>query len=818
MKRPKFFLLFLLLLLTVLQANGMQNRVYQVINASNGLADNSAQIVVCTRSGRMIIATLGNLNFYDGVTFSHISTRNDYQYQLSAYKGNYHLYFDLNHHVWLKDTHKVSCVDMMTEKFVANVDSVIKTIGCKEPIMDLFTDNEGYLWMLTKKGLYSEKFEKYFSVLPHRNLQDLDVFDNFLLTFYDNGEEVGQNLQTGNIVHRTRAYNENMASVYSNTSALLRYENGFFQVRNGETGSVVLWFNVKDRQWTIIGEFPYHINNIAQYDGKIYMPFEHGFGVYDLGTNALDWIKSITLEGGQEIETDCNMLAFDMQGGIWIGTETRGVLYGRPTNAAFMMYPRSNTKSRELEMLMSGLTQNITEYQGQRANCQYVDSRGWKWIGTITGLYLCKSEHSSPISFSKTDGLNNMVIHAVVEDRNHNIWLATSNGISCIMFNSDNDIIFINNFGRGDGVPVESFQNNKAMLLDNGHIIMQAIDHIVEFSPEDLYEVSTPHPYKFYPKLIQLLVNGNYVQPGIAVDGNVIVDRPLTGVKDISLNSYQTTVSLTFSALNYYRPLQTFYRVRVKGLEAYEDWQVYSYFNSGGKVDGRGLLHLPLVGLEPGDYVIEMQASMFPDQWDGTPFEWYVHVNEPWWRTTGIFWGVGIILFVLLVVNLVVYMRNERLRMQRNHEEGDIIRKIRQFVLRCDTSANEVLMPSLDDFHLLPDDENTKLSPEFINTMMTLIPFVRDHIRGELSMSQLGNVAHKDVVSLYHIIMADIYKSPRKLELIIRLQRGAELLKNTDKSVEAIANECGFFTPNYFMGSFFHRYKMTPSEYRESVK
>ena len=116
MKRPKFFLLFLLLLLTVLQANGMQNRVYQVINASNGLADNSAQIVVCTRSGRMIIATLGNLNFYDGVTFSHISTRNDYQYQLSAYKGNYHLYFDLNHHVWLKDTHKVSCVDMMTEK------------------------------------------------------------------------------------------------------------------------------------------------------------------------------------------------------------------------------------------------------------------------------------------------------------------------------------------------------------------------------------------------------------------------------------------------------------------------------------------------------------------------------------------------------------------------------------------------------------------------------------------------------------------------------------------------------------------------------
>ena len=63
------------------------------------------------------------------------------------------------------------------------------------------------------------------------------------------------------------------------------------------------------------------------------------------------------------------------------------------------------------------------------------------------------------------------------------------------------------------------------MLLDNGHIIMQTIDHIVEFSPEDLYEVSTPHPYKLYPKLIHLLVNGNYVQPNVPMDGNVVIDN-----------------------------------------------------------------------------------------------------------------------------------------------------------------------------------------------------------------------------------------------------------------------------------------------------
>ena len=39
-----------------------------------------------------------------------------------------------------------------------------------------------------------------------------------------------------------------------------------------------------------------------------------------------------------------------------------------------------------------------------------------------------------------------------------------------------------------------------------------------------------------------------------------------------------------------------------------------------------------------------------------------------------------------------------------------------------------------------------------------------------------------------------------------------------DKTIEEIATECRFYTPNYFMGCFFHEYKMTPREYREESK
>ena len=88
-------------------------------------------------------------------------------------------------------------------------------------------------------------------------------------------------------------------------------------------------------------------------------------------------------------------------------------------------------------------------------------------------------------------------------------------------------------------------------------------------------------------------------------------------------------------------------------------------------------------------------------------------------------------------------------------------------------------------------------------------------LTGELTMSQLSAEAKMDVVSLFEMMMAEIYKSPRELVRISRLQRAAGLLKTTDMEIKDIAAECKFYTPNYLMGCFFHQYKLTPAEFRE---
>ena len=811
-KLKTIFLSVVFILSTLTALADEERREFRVINASDDLADNSAQIVTCTKTGRMIIATIGNLNFYDGTTFSHIDTHQEYQFQLPLYRGGYRLYFDHYHHSWLKNTNMVSCIDMTMERFVPDAESVLKGLGCEDPVQDLFADSDGQLWLLTEKGLYGVDRKNTYQVLRDRNLQDMEVFDSLLLTFYDNGEEVGQDLNTGRTVHRTKAYEWEDAQKYTNSSLIMRYENGFFQIRNGAKEAILMFFDARKLAWETLMQVPYHLNNMAINGNKLYMASERGYWIYNIHTKEQTHVESFKLKGKDAyLQTDCNTMAFDKQGGMWIGTEKRGVLYARPIASPFRSLTWDNPQASHYASMMDNLSQNISEFNGKQANCMFMDSRNWSWFGTTTGLYMYRSPKSDPVVFDKKNGLLNNVIHSIIEDKDHNIWVSTSCGISCILFEGDKPV-FVNSFNEADNVPNESFINCKAMCLPDSTIVMQSLDHIVVFNPREFRLMNDRLPLKFYPKLIRLMVNGNYVEPGESIDGNVVIDRAITRVKDISVAANQNTIMLTFSGLNYFRPLQTFYRVRLKGLD--DDWHVYSFLNGSEHVDAEGRLHLSLIGLKPGDYDVEVQASMFPDQWPGEPYIWTVHVNQPWWQATGAYIILMLLVLGLMIVNFFYYNKNTRLRAQRNTEEGDIIRKIRSFVNRCDALSGEMMRPSFDDIKNFKN-KATGLSPDFIELMLKLIPYVREHQLGELTLHNLSEVGGMDVAKLYEITVPNLYKSPSDLVRLIRLQKAEELLRTTDKSIEDIAKECGFYTPNFLIGSFFHQYKLTPKEYRE---
>ena len=240
-------------------------------------------------------------------------------------------------------------------------------------------------------------------------------------------------------------------------------------------------------------------------------------------------------------------------------------------------------------------------------------------------------------------------------------------------------------------------------------------------------------------------------------------------------------------------------------------------YNSQGMVDNKGQFHLPLPSLKPGTYTIEMQASMGINDWDTEPRVWVIHINEPWWRATGLFILLGLLLLGLFLYNVYLYVRNANMKARRISEEKGILRRIKVFVDRCINTKDELLEPQAEEISGLGIDSTSVLSEEFIQTMLKLLPFVKDKRMPQLSMKMLSQKAGMDLQSFYTLMNSNIYKNPRELVKQVMIMRAEELLRTSGEDIADIAEKCHFSTPNYFIASFFREYHLLPEEYRRQA-
>lgn len=810
LKLTNIFILSLLLFAAAVHAE--DERVFRAITASYGLADNSAQTIKCTLTGRMTITTIGFINYYDGAQFSTIPTAGETRYELDEYKGHYHLYYDHYHHLWLKGSHNVVCVNLTQECYISNMDSLFVSFGMKEKVLDMFVDINGDIWMMGKGYIYGNKYDKKFPVEMNLNLQDLDVYDNRqLLMFYEDGSLICYDLKSGRRLYSNKSYGEEDAKEFNSSCVQLFHDNGYYMIRNGKIGAILLHYDVKEQKWRELMRTQYHLNNMVVNNEMLYIASEWGYFTYNIKQGDIVHHRSLKLVNGRSLETDINTLEFDKQGGMWIGTEKRGLLYARPMNSPIQALTWENKLSLKYEAMMNKM-EGISSYNGIKANVKITDSRKWTWVGTPNGLYLYKTPNDNPIILRRKEGLLNNVIHSVIEDDNHNIWVGTSYGISCVQIENDH-VKHVYSFNDNDNVPNETFINAKAIKLADGTIVMQALDHVVTFNPKDFGQMIPEEPYQMFPKLTGLRVNGIDVKAGDMVNDDVVLTKAITRTKEIDLNYDQNSITLTFSALNYARPLQTYYRLNVKETDG-DHWQEFSYFTSNGMVDRNGLLHFPMTGLRPGVYHLKLMASVVPDKWAGEPFEWIIRVNEPWWRTTALFVVFGLVILAMLILNLVYYARNTRMRLQRNTQQGDFMRRVNAFVERFDSYQGESLQPTLEEIYG-SIDKNSELDEEFIPMMLKIVSFISEQKNKTLSLNTLNKLTGNKLIAKYDLITNNLYKSPRMLVISMRLEKAEELLQTTDMTIEQVAGECGFASPSYFIACFFSKHRKTPSEFRE---
>ena len=804
---------FLLSSLTALAEDSTRDRRFRVINAADGLADNSAQTIKSTFSGRLVVSTIGHINFYDGSGFTHISS-GDSRYLLPKYKGHYHLYFDDSHHLWLKDKGMVTCVNMLTEQFVSDIGSIFQAQGVKGHVEDMFVDSSGSIWLVQGNNIYSRHGKVSLPLRKGRVLQDMDISDNIVLLFYDDCQVDVYDIIAKKKLYSTNSLNHEEVKDYQESSVIYKYRNGFFQIRNGNNKAVLMWFDLGTRQWTKVLSTDYYLSNMTVKDDVLYIASAYGYWTYDTDSRQIEHYEMIKLTDGRELLTDMNCIEFDRQGGMWIGTEKRGLLYSKYIKSPFNVMTWDNPLSVKYAEMMDKVCTYDMLVKGHRLNCTYKDSRGWIWVGSLNGLYYFKPGQKDSICVKKEDGMVNDVVHSIIEDGKHNIWVSTSNGIVGLVI-KNGKVTFVNSFINSDGIPAEAFVNGRAMRLDDGTIVMQALDHVVSFNPMKM-SIMEGNNILLHPKFVRLQVNGTNIFAGTEIDGRVVTEKAISRLNTIELPSTQNSLSLKFSSLNYFRPIQTYYRYRVSGLQ--DKWVMLSYYNSKGLVDKNGILHLPLLGLEPGNYMVEVQASMYPGKWTTPPVKVVVKIKEPWWRTTGLTLLISGVFLILIIWNIVIFSGNSRLKMKRNVSEVELFRRIDGFISRAESCRMEKQTRRSVNDESEDVTSGADLDNDAVELLMELVPYSRN---GKLDHNVLVQLAMKKRIKLtdiYDIITNNIFRSPALLTMAMLLEKASRDLIESGMTVEEIAEKNNFASPNYFIAMFFRRYGMTPLQWRSEGK
>jgi ligand-binding sensor domain-containing protein/signal transduction histidine kinase/DNA-binding response OmpR family regulator len=332
---------------------------------------------------------------------------------------------------------------------------------------------------------------------------------------------------------------------------------------------------------------------------------------------------------------------------LWIGTQNGLNLYDTKANKIIGVYQKQGDR----------------KYQLSKSNISalFKDTKQRLWIGTDDGgLNYFDARTQRFYSIDHQQGLNDDVIHAIVEDNDHNIWVSTDLGLSKIKFKAfelpfRKEALIITSYTVDDGLISNQFSNQAVLKSVDGEIIFGGINGLTIFHPEKIKKNTTPPPIV----ITELLVNNAPLKS--EVDGFCIWDSP-SGIKNLELNHDQSTLGIKFAALNYINSYNNNYAYVLEGSGLTSNWQM---------IDHQRIVNF--TNLRPGHYVFKVKAANNDGVWAKEFKSIKIYIRPPLWFT----WWAYLIYFAIAGVTAYVifsFIRNkERLKrdlyLEHTHNE-----------------------------------------------------------------------------------------------------------------------------------------------------
>jgi AraC-like DNA-binding protein/ligand-binding sensor domain-containing protein len=837
--------------ISIAQAN---NFVFSPINVLNGLSDNQIRYILQLSDGRMVFKTSGNINIYDGVRFKYIHQISKHIYPLKGYDGFYRIYQSGDSLLWIKDNHKLMCVDLRTEKYLSGLGSYFKKKGFKKPVEDLFMDSNQRLWLLSSGRLFQyNSSESLHIAANHGVLQDLTSQNNNLYLFYNTGEVVCYDLKTKKKLYSNKAYPAQQQALFKNTSLVVKGNNGFYQLQNGNKGGF-FFFDTRKRIWKKILETDYTLNTlVVNSNDTAYISCTNGIWIINCRNGEKQYLPTLKKIDGSILNTEISTVFYDKQNGLWLGTLNQGLLYYHPFRYKFTNIGRSyfnehstkdiivqafaedeigniyvkcqsaiyqyHSSAKDNKILTAIPSSSVPKEVLKKFNQTYnhtaslTDVRHWKWTGTPDGLKLFDPNKKEEKIFYTKDGLSNNFVHALLEDRNHNIWVTTSYGITKLQIDPKSNKVHFTSFSSDEGTLEGEYSNSAAFEAADGTLYFGGINGFTILNPNNLVEQKLP----FRPVFTNLFLRGEKIEAGNKYDGRTIMTETAPYTKEIELSYDQNFLTFEFSAVNYQNPSQTYYRYQLENID--KDWQETSIGRQNENADAFGILKTSYTNLPPGEYKLKVMASGSNRQWNGLVSELRITIHAPWWKTTTAYILFIAFFITMLCTGIYLYVYYTRKKLERSHKEDILLVRIRNLIDQCNylEAEKETYISKTNSPTTQTEDSNE--NPADAAFLARALEQVEMNIDvPNYSVEQLSRDLCMDRTGLYRKLIALLDKSPSLFIRNIRLQRAADLILEGELSITEISEKVGFSSSSYLSKCFQEMYGCRPSEYPEKRK
>lgn len=320
-----------------------ENKTYYTLTDEQGLKGLDVLQMLQLEDGRMVMVTWDYVNIYDGVSFRSIRRDEVNESVIEGYKGYTHLYVDAEQRLWVKNMGRVSCLDLRTLRFVACCDSLFRYPSAT----DFFVDSDKDLWLVDGRCLVNNR-NGMTLLLPDGtgNVQDLDVHEKRVYVFTHLGEVVVFDAETGEMIAVCPAYGEREQALFDKTSLIVRAADGcFYQIRMGNRSSIFLAFDPLAMSWIRLMETSTQLHTLVVTVARVaYITTSSGYIVYNLQSHESVQFNSLRLPDGTMLTTGLNTVCQDREGGIWLGSYHKGVLYSSPLSGIF------DTRERDIHL------------------------------------------------------------------------------------------------------------------------------------------------------------------------------------------------------------------------------------------------------------------------------------------------------------------------------------------------------------------------------------------------------------------------------------------------------------------------------------